>query len=74
MIMEVTQTDVEVVRFRGVLNGQVKQVDEPNQRVLVHGFDVGQICYGEEENGAVDGDPRVTHPRLVNLLLSLLGH
>ena len=35
------------------LDGDVEEVDEPGERVLVHGVNVGQVRDGEEEDRAV---------------------
>ena len=49
------------------------EVDEPYERVLVHGLNVGQVRYTEEENGRVNGDRCVPIPRVVNLPLGDVG-
>lgn len=72
--MEVVQTRLQVLRLFGVVNGQDKEVDEPGQRVLVHGFNVRQVCDGEEQNGGMDSNWSVTHSSCVNLLLSFFSN
>ena len=70
-----TRTDrpgLKVVRLLGIVNGVDKQVDEPGEGVLVHGFDVGKISDGEEQNGRVDGDGLVAQSSLVDLDLCCL--
>lgn len=72
--MEVVQTRLQVLRLFGVVNGQDKEVDEPGQRVLVHGLNVRQVCDGEEQNGGMDSNWSVTHSSCVNLLLSFFSN
>lgn len=72
--MEVIQTRLQVLRLFGVVNGQDKEVDEPGQRVLVHGLNVCQVCDGEEQNGGMDSNWSVTHSSCVNLLLSFFSN
>ena len=48
-----------------------EKVDEPGQRVLVHGIDVGQVRDGEEEDAGVNSYGSVAQPRLFYLLLCL---
>ena len=56
------------------MNGHDVEVDEPGERVLVHGVDVGQVGDAEEEDGRVLGDGAVALACLVDLLLRLLSH
>eukprot|EP00983_Pelagomonas_calceolata_P099751 1158492-Pelagomonas_calceolata.AAC.4 len=42
ILVERLQPHIQVVRGRAVPNGTHEEVDEPTQRVLVHGVDVGQ--------------------------------
>lgn len=51
MIFEVLQADGDVLRLLSAVNGHDEEVDEPGERVLVHGVDVGQVSDGEEEDG-----------------------
>ena len=71
--MEVAQAGLQVFRLLCILDGEVEEVDEPGQGVLVHGLDVGQVSDGEEENGAVHCNLGVAHAGLVNLFLGLLS-
>ena len=61
VVVEVLQTRLKDLRLLGVLDREDEQVDEPGERVLVHGLNVGQIGNAEEQDGAVDGDRLVTH-------------
>lgn len=54
------------------MDGHDVEVEEPGQRILVHGVYVGQICDGEEEDGRVLRYGSVALARLVDLLLRLL--
>ena len=58
----------------GLLDGHDEEVEEPGERVLVHGVDVGEVGYREEQYRRVDGDRLVGHSRRVDLLLGLLGN
>ena len=55
-----------------VMYGHDVQVNEPGERVLVHRVNVGQICYGEKQDGRVFGDWSIPLPRLFNLPLGFL--
>lgn len=46
-----------------------KEVDEPVERILVHGVDAAQVGYGKEENAAVLGHWLVDRASFVNLFL-----
>ena len=50
------------------------QVDEPDERVLVHGLDVRQVGDAEEQDGRVDGDRSVAVARRVDLGLGARRH
>jgi len=43
------------------------EVDEPDERVLVHGLDVCQVGDAEEQYGRVDGDGPIAVSRGVDL-------
>jgi len=47
VISKIQQTCSYVVHFFRIIDGWHVQVDEPNQTVLVHGIDVGQLNYGK---------------------------
>ena len=47
-------------------------MNEPGQRILVHGFDVRQIRDTKEQDGGVLSDRFITISSIVNLLLG--GH
>jgi len=47
------------------------EVDEPDERVLIHGLNVSKVRDTEEQNRRVDGDRLVTVSRRVNLDFSL---
>lgn len=51
VMVQAVETLLQIVRALGVLNRHTKQVDEPHERVLVHGLDVGQVRDGEEQDG-----------------------
>lgn len=72
--MQVLQPCLQDFRFLSVFYGQYEEVNEPGEGVLIHGLDVREVGDGEEENGAVDGDGRVTHAGCVDLLLGLLSN
>lgn len=55
-----------------VMNGADVEVDKPDEGVLVHGVDVGQICNAEEQHGRVLCHRPVRLPRLCDLQLRLL--
>ena len=44
------------------MDGHDVEVDEPGQRVLVHGVDVWQVSDREKQDGGVLGDGSVTLP------------
>ncbi len=44
MVVEQLQPHLEVVALLAVGDGTDKEVDEPPERVLIHGVDVGQVC------------------------------
>ena len=50
------------------------QVDEPDERVLVHGLDVRQVGDAEEQDGRMDGDRSVAVARRVDLGLGARRH
>ena len=56
------------------LDGDVEEVHEPGERVLVHGVDVGQVRDGEEEDRAVGSHGLVPGTRLLYLALRLLSN
>ena len=74
VLAQVLQPLGQVLALLRVVDGQYEQVDEPHERVLVHGLDVGQIGDAEEQNGRVDGDGPVAQARLVYLVLGLFGY
>ena len=74
VIPEAGQPLLQLVRLLRVVYRVDKEVDEPGQRVLVHGLYVGQVSDGEEEDWGVDSYWFVAHASLVNLSLSFLCH
>ena len=58
----------------GVGNAPQEDGDEPLEGVLVHGVNGGQVSHTEEEDLGVDGHRDVERPRLVYVLLCLLGN
>ena len=42
---------IQVFRLVRVVNGHYEKIYKPRERILVHGFDVGQVSNGEEQNG-----------------------
>ena len=72
VVLEVLEARVEVVALLRVVDAHDEERDEPGERVLVHGVDVGQVGDREKEDGRVDGDRFVAHARRVDLLLRLL--
>ena len=56
------------------LDGDVEEVDEPGERVLVHGVNVGQVRDGEEEDRAVGSHWLIPCTRLLYLALCLLSN
>jgi len=50
------------------------EVDEPDERVLVHGLNIGQVRDAEEQYGRVDGNWPVAVPCCVNLHLGLCSN
>ena len=57
-----------------LVDGDEEEVDEPGQRVLVHGVDVGEVRDGEEQHRAVGGHGTVPGPGLLDLPLRLISH
>lgn len=57
----------------GISNAAQKNGDEPLQRILVHGIDVGQVRDAEEQNLCVHGDGDVQTARFINVFLRLFG-
>lgn len=55
-----------------VLKGFAEEVDEPAQRILVHGVNVGQIGDAEEKNGCMLGDGSIALSGLSDPDLCLL--
>ena len=49
-VHSVISPDFKVVRLLGGVDGIDEEVDEPGERVLVHGLDVGQVCDGKEQD------------------------
>ena len=74
VVVQVLKTDREIIRLFCVLDGEVEEVDEPGQGVLVHGLDVRQVSNGEEQNGAVGRDWCVAHSGYVDLLLRFFSN
>ena len=56
------------------MDGHRIEVQEPGQRVLVHGVDVWQVGDAEEQNRRMFRDRSVTLARLVDLLLRFHGN
>lgn len=57
-----------------VANAGQEDVEEPLQRVLVHGVDVGQVRHAEEKDLCAHGHGDVLQTGGVDVLLCLLGH
>lgn len=57
-----------------LLNGFEEQVDEPVERVLVHGVDIGQVCDGEEQHGGPLGHAFVRLAGLVDVGSGFVGN
>ncbi|MCP4265688.1 MAG: hypothetical protein GY777_08955 [Candidatus Brocadiaceae bacterium] len=55
-------------------NASKEDGDEPFQRVLVHGVNVGHVSHAEEQNLSVDSHGYVLGSGLVNVFFSLLSH
>ena len=55
-------------------DGLYVEVDEPDQRVLVHGLNVGQVRDAEEKNGGVRGHGLVAVASLVYFYLRGSGY
>lgn len=51
-----------------------EDVEEPLQRVLVHGVNVGQVRHTKEKDLCAHGHGHVLQTSGVNVLLRLLGH
>ena len=60
---------LQVCGLSAVGDGLDVEIDEPDQRVLVHGLDVGQVTDAEEQDGGMGGHRPVAIASLVNLLL-----
>lgn len=73
VLSQVLESFLHVVVLFRVVDGHDEQIDEPNERVLVHGLDVGQVGNREEENGRVHGYGTIAESCLVDLLLGLFG-
>ena len=56
VLLQVLQSGVDDVTLLGVVDGHDEQLDEPGQRVLVHGLYVGQVRDHEEQNARVVRD------------------
>ena len=74
MMSQARQPLLELIRLIRIVDRENKEVHEPGERVLIHRVDVGEIGDREEKDRRVDGDRRVAHPRLVDLLLRHLGN
>ena len=68
------------VELIGLCKGLVEHIEEPFQRVLVHGIDLMELSDGEVEVSSPDGNRCIYLPRLVKELvcvanpLELLSH
>lgn len=62
------------MHHKPVLDGIDVEVDEPAQRVLVHGVYVGQVSDTEEQDGGVLGNGPVAFSRLCYFDLCLLSY
>jgi hypothetical protein len=74
MVAEVFKALLEVLTLFRVRDGEVKQVDVPCERILVHGLNVAQLRHVEEEESYVPRHWSVTLTRRVNLRLRLLSN
>lgn len=57
-----------------VLDGVDEEVDEPCQRILIHGVYIRQVGYGEEKVSRVLSYGSVAHSRRLYLLFCLVSY
>ena len=53
MIIEISQSDIQIIRLDTLLNTGYEQVHEPSQGVLVHRLYSSQIRQAKEQDSAV---------------------
>ena len=68
MVVEALDALGKVIGTGAVDDGLDVEVDEPGQRVLVHGLNVGQVRDAEEQDGRMGGHGTIPVPSLINLL------
>ena len=73
VVLQILESLFQIFALLSVVDAHDEEGDEPGERVLVHGVDVGEVGDGEEEDGGVDGDRFVAHSSRVDLLFSLLS-
>lgn len=63
------QSLIQLICLLASFDGLDVQVDEPVERILVHGVDVGEFGTAEEQNGGMFGHGDVHHAGIVDFLL-----
>ena len=73
VVIQRFDAQIEVGELLTVNYGVIVQVDEPVERVLVHGINVGQVTDAEEQNGRVLGHGQVAHACELDFFLRFFG-